>query len=102
VLRLAPENLAAIRGLAEIHHRGGEEAPEHYATAGPDAEHIASEAVAEMRAASGALAEPEAVPPAPSGPSPAPGGVPDLSSAPALAGLEQFLLAIQRARSARG
>src|SRR5262245_16329313 len=26
VLRLAPENLAAIRGLAEIHHRRGEDA----------------------------------------------------------------------------
>src|SRR5687768_16586385 len=34
VLRLAPENLAAIRGLAEIHHRRGElpESAEHYAT----------------------------------------------------------------------
>ena len=33
VLRLAPENLAAIRGLAEIHHRRGElpESAEHYA-----------------------------------------------------------------------
>jgi len=28
VLKLAPENLAAIRGLAEIHHRMGEEAGE--------------------------------------------------------------------------
>lgn len=35
VLRAAPENLAAIRGLAEIHHRRGElpEALEHYRTA---------------------------------------------------------------------
>ncbi len=32
VLRIAPENLAAIRGLAEIHHRRGElpESHEHY------------------------------------------------------------------------
>lgn len=29
VLKLAPENLAAIRGLAEIHHRIGEEHTEH-------------------------------------------------------------------------
>ena len=29
VLKLAPENLAAIRGLAEIHHRIGEEHVEH-------------------------------------------------------------------------
>src|SRR5262249_5040569 len=30
VLRVAPENLAAIRGLAEIHHRRGEDGAEHY------------------------------------------------------------------------
>src|SRR5512140_3245061 len=29
VLRLAPENLAAIRGLAEIHHRRGDDAHDH-------------------------------------------------------------------------
>src|SRR5436190_10909213 len=29
VLKLAPENLAAIRGLAEIHHRIGDESIEH-------------------------------------------------------------------------
>ena len=33
VLRLAPENLAAIRGLAEIHHRRGDDAHEQYTDA---------------------------------------------------------------------
>jgi len=37
VLKLAPENLAAIRGLAEIHHRIGDESTEQ-----PDAETDAS------------------------------------------------------------
>ena len=35
VLRTAPENLAAIRGLAEIHNRGGE-LPESYAALEPE------------------------------------------------------------------
>ncbi|HEU4935183.1 MAG TPA: tetratricopeptide repeat protein [Vicinamibacterales bacterium] len=38
VLKLAPENLAAIRGLAEIHHRIGEEHVEHVEPAGMSAE----------------------------------------------------------------
>src|SRR6185436_15954697 len=33
VLKLAPENLAAIRGLAEIHHRMGEESGEAHVEA---------------------------------------------------------------------
>ena len=33
VLKLAPENLAAIRGLAEIHHRIGDEPLEHHTEA---------------------------------------------------------------------
>jgi predicted Zn-dependent protease len=43
VLQTAPENLAAIRGLAEIHHRRGEipEAHEHYRSAMEIAEHHA-------------------------------------------------------------
>jgi len=43
VLQTAPENLAAIRGLAEIHHRRGEipEAHEHYKSAMEIAEHHA-------------------------------------------------------------
>ena len=36
VLKLAPENLAAIRGLAEIHHRIGEEHVEHVEHVEPD------------------------------------------------------------------
>ncbi len=41
VLRAAPENLAAIRGLAEIHHRGGQthDSAEHYEAALEAAEH---------------------------------------------------------------
>src|SRR5262245_33489622 len=35
VLKLAPENLAAIRGLAEIHHRIGDEHSEHVELAEP-------------------------------------------------------------------
>jgi len=43
VLKSAPENLAAIRGLAEIHHRLGEipKATEHYQSALEIAEHNA-------------------------------------------------------------
>ena len=57
VLKLAPENLAAIRGLAEIHHRIGADAIEHTqpdetAThAEPD---VTSVTIAEIQAASGA------------------------------------------------
>lgn len=38
VLRVAPENLAAIRGLAEIHHRAGElpETEPHFSSAEPE------------------------------------------------------------------
>jgi tetratricopeptide (TPR) repeat protein len=38
VLRVAPENLAAIRALAEIHHRAGElhEAEPHFSSAEPE------------------------------------------------------------------
>ena len=64
VLKLAPENLAAIRGLAEIHHRTGQDASEHsqteesMAAAAPEAP---SETIAEIRAASGASNEPVAM-----------------------------------------
>ena len=65
VLRLAPENLAAIRGLAEIHHRRGDDAHEHYSDADVaryaaegDAAH-AAEAALERAAAHAAHAEPE-------------------------------------------
>ena len=75
VLRVAPENLAAIRGLAEIHHRRGELPEVH---AGFD----------EAPAASPAAPAPEA-PPGVHGP-----------DDPALAGLESFLAAIVAARAA--
>ena len=56
VLRTAPENLAALRGLADIHHRRGElrEALAHYCTAlefaphDPDLEHLVEEIRGEL------------------------------------------------------
>jgi tetratricopeptide (TPR) repeat protein len=91
VLKLAPENLAAIRGLAEIHHRLGETAREQYhhdPHAGGSYGTVATVphdmSVAEVQAASGAF-----IP-----------TVPDVP-APALAGLEEFLHAILRARGER-
>jgi tetratricopeptide (TPR) repeat protein len=54
VLRLAPENLAAIRGLAEIHHRRGDDGHEEYTDA--DAARFAAEGDA-TRAAEAALVE---------------------------------------------
>lgn len=92
VLKLAPENLAAIRGLAEIHHRLGDEqghpaivpAPPAAAALQQAAERIS---VAEVRAASGAAIV--AVVPAPP------------REDVTLPALEQLLTAIQRARAAR-
>jgi tetratricopeptide (TPR) repeat protein len=57
VLAAAPENLAAIRGLAEIHHRRGEplEALAHYRRAlefapqDPDLEHLVSQITRELQ-----------------------------------------------------
>lgn len=56
VLRAAPENLAALRGLAEIHHRRGElhEALAHYRTAlefarhDPELEHLVEQIQLEL------------------------------------------------------
>jgi len=56
VLRAAPENLAALRGLAEIHHRRGElqEALAHYRTAlefarnDPELQHIVGQIAKEL------------------------------------------------------
>lgn len=129
VLKLAPENLAAIRGLAEIHHRTGQDASEHsqteetMAAAAPD---VPSMTVAEIQAASGASSQSLATEPSPSTdemsavPVPAstadsdmirPYSEPPRENAPhvtlpapidpALAGLEEFLEAIQRARAGR-
>ena len=140
VLRLAPENLAAIRGLAEIHHRRGDDAHEHYTDADVaryaaegDAAH-AAEAALKLAAAQATPAAPEIVhPPAAPPPAAVVGAPPVAASAetlpvasaprhpvapaaghpvalgtgqttgtpPALAGLEQFLHAIIRARSER-
>lgn len=76
VLRVAPENLAAIRGLAEIHHRRGQ-LPE---------------------------ADPMLMPQSPSAPMPVSTVAParpaarDAADEAALAGLEDFLAAILRAK----
>ncbi len=55
VLKLAPENLAAIRGLAEIHHRIGDEHTEH-------ADHHAAEAAESSAPAAAAIGQHEAEP----------------------------------------
>jgi tetratricopeptide (TPR) repeat protein len=105
VLRLAPENLAAIRGLAEIHHRRGElpETLEQYQSGAA----AAAQDVAVSPAPSPVPAEPVkvATPPIklavpvsrPESVSPAPVPNPD---AAALPGLEAFLAAILRAKDA--
>jgi tetratricopeptide (TPR) repeat protein len=130
VLKLAPENLAAIRGLAEIHHRIGEEGVDTVVEppTAPPAEPAPAFAVGETREMP--LERPSAIPfkrqteekpqpvaqpspPAtpvvaasivPSMEMPAP-SEPHLSYPgpvdPALAGLEEFLNAIIRARAAR-
>lgn len=46
VLKLAPENLAAIRGLAEIHHRIGDEPGEHHTEATESTARLAEPAIA--------------------------------------------------------
>jgi tetratricopeptide (TPR) repeat protein len=81
VLRVAPENLAAIRALAEIHRRRGEipEVMESYRS-GPEP------------------AVPAAEPISPSAPIAVQSSAVRLDAEPALAGLESFLAAIQRAR----
>ena len=91
-LHLAPENLAAIRGLAEIHHRLGDDHAHaefhdahHHAPPAPPADVAAPAAisVAEVQAAAGII--PEATP----------------RDSGALAGLEGFLNAIRRTRAGR-
>jgi predicted Zn-dependent protease len=110
VLRLAPENLAAIRGLAEIHHRRGDQGHEQYTDADVaryaaegDAAHAAEAAL--QQAASHAspaapeVAQPRALQPEP--PAAAPAVRQPVATPPALAGLEQFLHAIVRTRTER-
>jgi tetratricopeptide (TPR) repeat protein len=126
VLRTAPENLAAIRGLAEIHHRRGElpEALEHYRSALNVARHdldlqetvaaisrqVAPEAPpperppAEARPVIRLEQLPPVVPPAiesvePPSPVEAAPPVEEPAADPALAGLERLLAAILRAKA---
>jgi hypothetical protein len=134
VLKLAPENLAAIRGLAEIHHRTGQGASEHSQTEetmAAAAADVHSMTIAEIQTASGASFQPVAIeepfPPTenlidemstvdahvstadsdmirPSS-EPLQADAPHVTLPapiePALAGLEEFLEAIQRARTGR-
>jgi tetratricopeptide (TPR) repeat protein len=67
VIRVAPENLAAIRGLAELHHRRGEppETLEHYdaaADAAPPDDAAAPDAAAPTDAAAAPSPEPAPAP----------------------------------------
>lgn len=102
VLRLAPENLAAIRGLADINHLAGHDVSDQYAAA----DRASEEADARDAAAAGAIfVERRAAPAARRETVPPPGesalAAKDSPAPEALAGLEEFLLAIQRARSER-
>lgn len=106
VLKLAPENLAAIRGLAEIHHRRGDDGQENYNVAIDAARReAAAPAAADFgltpeltdTAAGDFPLQPEATH-APVIDAPV---VPAIDDAPALAGLEEFLAAILRARADR-
>jgi tetratricopeptide (TPR) repeat protein len=132
VLKLAPENLAAIRGLAEIHHRMGEDAGDGHgdassqepAPAAPPRQQQSSPPPVDTRieevqlsappippASAVALAEPKlSIARAAIEDAPAFGETGVQSTAhvtypepidPALAGLEEFLHAIIRARAER-
>lgn len=120
VLRIAPENLAAIRGLAEIHHRRGElpESHEHYlapvAEPGPEADDTPAQPEAPAHAepthgytatrvaptASVSEAGPAAAPEAPAWEYGVVDPVPAAPVAvnPVVEGLESLLAAITRAR----
>lgn len=84
VLKLAPENLAAIRGLADIHHRLGEDSAEGYGPAESTGPELAAGQMSatEIQAASPFIHH-------------------SRNAEPALAGLEEFLTAIIRARAER-
>ncbi len=109
VLKAAPENLAAIRGLAEIHHRRGEisEATERYRSALEISE---QRALAQPPPPAGApephdglslesFEESLRTGSAATGPGPAPGAT--WTPAAALRDLERLLDAIQRLKRAR-
>jgi tetratricopeptide (TPR) repeat protein len=101
VLKLAPENLAAIRGLAEIHHRigseGGDTMPDAVEDAVPlrvrvdDAPAVQAPepVVSDLPAAMETVAASEPPPALP------------VAVDPSVAGLESFLNAIVRARAER-
>ena len=90
VLRTAPENLAALRGLAEIHHRRGQfaEALEYYRTAHACAPHDAEIAAAIERLQN------EVPPAAPTVPAPDASRRPP----PALPVLERWLAVLEARR----
>jgi len=95
VLRTAPENLAALRGLAELHDRQGQfaEALEYYRSARSYAAHDAEIAAAIERLEHDAQpVAPSPMPPLPSDPAPA--SVPSRT----LPVLERWLGAIQARR----
>jgi tetratricopeptide (TPR) repeat protein len=109
VLRVAPDNLAALRGLAEIHERRGErtEAIEQYQKALALAPHDGDLAEV-LTALAGAAAEPVALPqpPTPEAPSdgpPAPSTLTSSGQRPLverqIACLEAWLASIHAARS---
>lgn len=118
VLKRAPENLAAIRALAEIHHRRGElpEALECYRTAidlarhdtslHEAAEQVGREVTPARRVVRQEASSPELPQPARSSAGTPPAAAGSRSTAPRIlvqrqvAALERFLAAIVRARAA--
>jgi len=89
VLRSAPENLAAIRALADIHHRRGEVS---------DADHYNASLRSSNLSSSDAPSEAAKAPSVPVGIAVQSADVAINPAAPALVGLESFLAAIGRAR----
>jgi tetratricopeptide (TPR) repeat protein len=104
VLRIAPENLAAIRGLAEIHHRRGElpESHDDYVAPAPAEEHPELEPEPEPDSvpapATAAAPEPPAWEYGVIDSAPASALPPAREANSALEGLESLLAAITRAR----
>jgi tetratricopeptide (TPR) repeat protein len=103
VLRIAPENLAAIRGLADIHHRAGElpedeSYPEHESKPEPEPEPVlASPSPAPAASLQHAPISVSTVAAAEAAPAPVPRTPhPDEAALPAL---ERLLAAIVAARS---
>ena len=95
VLRNAPENLAAIRGLAEIHHRA-DDAPETMVSAPAPATRTAAPLPTVPPAATHAVASPPLYAPSAAVSAPVRQPHPDEDALP---GLETFLSAIVSARS---